>query len=299
MKKTEDKIINASSKYWPMKTFYGNVSPQLERKEKACIRLFPDLRNGFNNESPDFFRMDCMKENLTGYKNPYLNVVKTVDRSLFFKNNESCIDHINMINKVKCKRDMSQNPKILKQLDFSTDINKLENKLHKNSKTNPYMYRTLSSDFVNPEYEKKIKILNGEYLPNHHYFTKNSFNLKKVNENQFINSDNFNIKINEEGKNDENFTNRNLKTETNNKFNHYYNNTISANGFFKDSVLEEGKIAKEEKKVKYNVKVNDLERAFEGNHVSKQNSTTVGFNINSNSSKKYYLIIDVFNFKKI
>ena len=30
---------------------------------------------------------------------------------------------------------------------------------------------------------KKIKNLNGEYLPNHHYITKNSFNMKKINEN--------------------------------------------------------------------------------------------------------------------
>lgn len=290
MKKAEDKIINASSINFPMKTFYGNVSPQRELRDKACIRLFPDLRNGFNNESPDFFRMDSMKENMTGYKNPYLNVVKTLDRSLFYKNNESCIDHINMINKVKCRRDLSQNPKILKQLGFSTDINKLENKLHKESKTNPYMYKTLSSEFNNQEYEKKIKILNGEYLPNHHYLTKNSFNLKKINENQFVNTQSLNNlnninKIIDEEKNEENHLYRNLKSESNKASNHYYNNTICANGFFKNSVFEEKKLTNEDKKPNYKVNVNDMERAIEHNHISKKNSAISGFNTHANTSK--------------
>lgn len=294
MKKSEDKIINASSRGFPMRTFYGNVSPQQETRDKACIRLFPDLRNGFNNESPDFFRMDSMKENMTGYKNPYLNVVKTLDRSLFYKNNESCIDHINMLNKVKCRRDLSQNPKILKQLCFSTDIDKLENKLHKESKTIPYLYKTLSSEFSNPEYEKKIKILNGEYLANHHYATKNSFNLKKVNENQFANSGVSNINANnsdhfiktEEGKKEDSGPNANLignKSESNKNLNHHYNNTISANGFFKKAVFEEAKgnsttNANEDKKLNYNVNLNDMERAIERNHVSNKNATMSVFN---------------------
>ena len=285
MKTTEDKLINASSREFPMKTFYGNVGPQREIKDKACIRLFPDLRNGFNNESPDFFRMDSMKENMTGYKNPYLNVVKTLDRSLFYKNNESCIDHINMINKAKCRRELSQNPKIIKQLCFSTDINKLENKLHKESKTTPYMYKTLSSEFTNPEYENKIKILNNEYLPNHHYLTKNSFNFKKVNENQFFNNNNNNNKIliKEDGKNeDKPETNDDNKNQTNN----YYNNTIGANEFIKISVFEEAKVnshakTNEEKKVIYNVTANDMERAIEKNNLSNKNATMGVFNLHS------------------
>lgn len=291
MKKTEDKIINASSRDFPMKTFYGNVSPQKDIRDKAIIRLFPDLRNGFNNESPDFFRMDSMKENTTGYKNPYLNVVKTVDRSLFYKNNESCIDHINMINKVKCRKELSQNPKVLKQLCFSTDINNLENKLHKESKTNPYMYKTLSSDFNNPEYEKKIKTLNYEYLPNHHYLTKNSFNFKRVNENQFINSGNNIQQINEDAKNEEKL--ESTKNYSSNKMNHYYNNTINPNGFYKNSVFEEAKgnthanANNEEKKINYNVNINDMERAIERNqnHLSNKNSTLGVPNTSSSKNK--------------
>lgn len=192
MKKENDKIINRTSQEFPMKTFYGNINPIKQKEDRPIIKLFPDLRNGFNNESPDFFRMDSMKENVTSYKNPYLNVVKTLDRSLFYKNNTSCIDHINMINKVKSKKELSQNPKILKQLCYSTDINILENNLHKESKIVPYMYRTIKSDFQDEEYSTKIKNLNGEYGFNHHYLTKNSFNMKKVNENQNINNINNN-----------------------------------------------------------------------------------------------------------
>lgn len=190
MKKEKDVIINRTSQEFPMKTFYGNINPVRQKEERPIIKLFPDLRNGFNNESPDFFRMDSMKENETSYKNPYLNVVKTLDRSLFYKNNQSCIDHINMINKVKSKKELSQNPKILKQLCYSTDINILENNLHKESKIIPYMYRTINSDFENPEYYSKVKNLNGEYGINHHYLTKNSFNMKKVNNNQMLNTSN-------------------------------------------------------------------------------------------------------------
>jgi len=287
MKKSEDKIINASSKDFPMKTFYGNISPQKYVRDTACIRLFPDLRNGFNNESPDFFRMDSMKENMTGYKNPFLNVVKTLDRSLFYKNNESCIEHIKMLNKAKSKRELSQNPKILKQLCFSTDINKLENRLHKESKTSPYMYKTLSSEFSNLEYEKKIKMLNGEYLPNHNYITKKSFHIKKVNENQFMN-DSIGIKMNEEGKNEDklgcikNNINTNIISNTNHP---YYNNTVSEKGFIKKSISEEANCnfavnaaANEEKKLNYNVNLNDMERAIERNFLNNKNSTMRVFN---------------------
>ena len=190
LKKENDIIINRTSQEFPMRTFHGNLNPINQKADRPIIKLFPDLRNGFNNESPDFFRMDSMKENETSYKNPYLNVVKTLNRSLFYKNNQSCIDHIKLINKVKSKKDLSQNPKILKQICYSTDINILENNLHKEQKTVPYMYRTIKSDFENPEYAAKVKSLDGEYGLNHHYLTKNSFNMSKVNEKQLINSQN-------------------------------------------------------------------------------------------------------------
>jgi hypothetical protein len=310
MKKTEDKIINASSQNFPMKTFYGNVSPKHEIKEKPSIRLFPDLRNGFNNESPDFFRMDSMKENMTGYKNPYLNVVKTLDRSLFYKNNQSCIEHIDMINKIKSRKEYSQNPKILKQLCYSTDIDKLENKLHKESKITPYLFKTVSSDFSNPEYIKKIKILNGEYTPNHHYFTKGSFDLKKINENQFFCSkeknaingqttDNFlhneNFLINNNNKKNINYENtiknKDKKFINSNKSNLPSNNTVNKNiptndiinidnnsktGYF-DHNLDKDKLAN------YNINLNDMERAIEKNNILNINSNPIESNILPNN----------------
>lgn len=237
--KTDDKIINASSQDFPMKTFYGNISPEQIRRDRPCIKLFPDLRNGFNNESPDFFRMDSMKENMTGYKNPYLNVVKTLDRSLFYKNNQSCIEHINMINKIKSKKELSQNPKIIRQLCYSTDINKLENKLHKESKITPYLFKTISSDFNNNEYSNKIKSLNGEYSPNHHYLLKNSFNIKKIHENQFANTQNiFNGKNNQENSNSD---------------------KLSFNTCYEKNKFNETKA----KINSYNVDINDTERAIE------------------------------------
>ena len=67
MKKEKDLIINRTSQEFPMKTFYGNLNPITQKADRPIIKLFPDLRNGFNNESPDFFRMDSMRENETSY----------------------------------------------------------------------------------------------------------------------------------------------------------------------------------------------------------------------------------------
>jgi hypothetical protein len=195
--KYKNNTINLNSREYPMKTFYGNISPSNQKQKKSTIKLFPNLKNGYNNESPDFFRMDSMRENQTSYKNPYLNTVKTIDRSLFYKNNQTCIKHINLINLAKSKREFSQNTKILKELNYSTDINILENSIHKHSRIIPCRYKNLSSDFDNIDYIENIKILNAEYLPNHHYLTKNSFDLKKINEIQMRNSKGFtNINFN-------------------------------------------------------------------------------------------------------
>jgi hypothetical protein len=258
MKKENDFIINRTSKEFPMKTFYGNINPVNQKAHRPIIKLFPDLRNGFNNESPDFFRMDSMRENETSYKNPYLNVVKTVNRSLFYKNNQSCIDHIKLINKVKSKKELSQNPKILKQICYSTDINILENNLHKESKTVPYMYRTINSNFDDPEYVGIIKTLDKEYGKTHNFILKNSFNMNKVNENQmstYENNNNYNNNNNytfyndryknegsEEKKipHDENDFNINNITNNNPPIQkNFRNTTIAFNKFNKDNINED------------------------------------------------------------
>jgi len=264
MKKENDKIINMTSKEFPMRTFYGNISPQNQKPVKPIIKLYPDLRNGFNNESPDFFRMDSMKENQTSYKNPFLNVVKTCDRSLFYKNNLSCIQHINLINKAKSKRELSQNPKVLKQLNFSTDINILENNLNKDKKIVPYMYKTLSSDFDNMEFLKNIKKLNGEYLPNHHYLTKNSFNMTKINENQLQNSQGFlngndnTGNVQQNNNNNYNNHNREKSQDTMNLENNNNNNSKS---------LEKTSFAFNKENITINE--NDMERGVENNNIFK------------------------------
>jgi hypothetical protein len=226
MKQENNKIINNNSREYPMKTFYGNISPSNQKYKNPSIKLFPDLKHGYNNESPDFFRIDSIIENQTSYKNPYLNKVKTIDRDLYYKNNQTCIKHINLIDLVKSKRELSQNPKLLKKLNYSTDINILENTLHKEKSIVANKYKNLSSDFDNMDYLEKLKILNGEYLPNHHYLTKNSFDIKKINENQYRNS--------------QGFTNINFKQNKN--INDYDNDNVDYN--FKD-------------KDKYNDKDND------------------------------------------
>jgi hypothetical protein len=286
MKKENDFIINRTSKEFPMKTFYGNVNPVNQKPDKPIIKLFPDLRNGFNNESPDFFRMDSMKENETSYKNPYLNVVKTVNRSLYYKNNQSCIEHIKLINKVKSKRELSQNPKILKQICYSTDINILENNLHKESKTTPYMYRTINCNFEDKDFVKKIKTLNGEYLNNHSFIIKNCFDMKKINENQISNNDinidytknhnnnNYDYGKNEGYKNEGNLNLEKMQLEENQNHNHIHNQNQNQNKpqGFRNTVFAFNKFNIKE------IKEDDMERGVEKN-------ININYNLNMNNNK--------------
>jgi len=82
--------------------------------QKPATKFLYHLRNSFNNESPDFLRLDVLKENPKGYKNPYLDEVIPIDRNNYFKELNHTRDHINLINKIKSNRELSQDIKYLK-----------------------------------------------------------------------------------------------------------------------------------------------------------------------------------------
>ena len=62
------------------------------------------------------FRLDSMIENRNGYNNPFLDEVIKVDRSEEFKKMDFNRQQINLIDKIKSRREFSQNPKILRYI---------------------------------------------------------------------------------------------------------------------------------------------------------------------------------------
>ena len=60
--------INSVSPDFPLAFKYSNISPIKTKPEKVTIKMFPEIKNGYNNESPDFLLIDSMKENKSTYK---------------------------------------------------------------------------------------------------------------------------------------------------------------------------------------------------------------------------------------
>ena len=90
--------------------------------KKPLTRNILNMQNLFNNEVPDVFRLKTMKENNSGYNNPYLSEVIKFDRSEQLKKINSTRDQVKLIDYIKSKRELSQNPKILRYIRTEYDM---------------------------------------------------------------------------------------------------------------------------------------------------------------------------------
>lgn len=165
-------IINSVSYDFPFKIKNEvrlNSPPQTKTSKH-----FRDLRNSFNNESPDFFRLDAMKENPKGYKNPFLEEVIPVDRRFFLKELDKTREHINLIDKIKMRKDWSQDSHYLKLVKGKNDRD-LMNKRLNIIKDKPVDNKNYIPFTENDEkYVEKLNELTN-YSPRHHYLVKNTF----------------------------------------------------------------------------------------------------------------------------
>ena len=87
--------------------------------------------NCYNNESPEFFRLESMVQNKKGYNNPFLDEVIKVDRSEEFKKLDKTKERIKLIDQIKSNRKYSQNPNILKYIKSDFDV-QMQEKREKN-----------------------------------------------------------------------------------------------------------------------------------------------------------------------
>jgi hypothetical protein len=166
-------ILNSVSYDFPFK-IKSEVRLSSPPPQKPPTKFFYDLRNSFNNESPDFFRLDAMKENPLGYKNPFLEEVIQVDRRYYLKELEKTREHINIIDKIKTRRDWSQDTNYLKLVKGKNDRDLMNKRLNiKNDKI------VTEKNFIpfpetDDRYHNKLKQLNS-YSPKHNYNVKNTF----------------------------------------------------------------------------------------------------------------------------
>lgn len=177
--------LNAVSQDFPLKTSFSNVSPY-KTIQKAGIKIFKDIKNGFNNEIPEFFRLDSMKENPSYYKNPFLDEVIKEDRSDFLKSYEKNRDQLKLIEKIKSRREYSQDSKILKFIQSSTDLeiarkrDMIKQERNKSTKSLIPCLR-LSADEDPQKYMKKLKTLNDNYTPKIQFPIKNQLTFDYMN----------------------------------------------------------------------------------------------------------------------
>jgi hypothetical protein len=165
-------ILNSVSYDFPFKikgeARLPNPSPQ-----KPPTKFFYDLRNSFNNESPDFFRLDAMKENPKGYKNPFLDEVIPVDRRSFLKELHKTKEHINLIDKIKMRRDWSQDSNYLKLVKGKSARDLMNKRLNIKNDIIISDKNFLQYTEGDERYQDKLKLLNN-YSPKHNFNVKNS-----------------------------------------------------------------------------------------------------------------------------
>lgn len=175
--------INASSQDFPLVSLYGNKSPHHNKQEKSSKLQYP--LNCFNNESPEFFRLDSMKENKIGYRNPFLDEVIKVDRCEAFKKMEQNRDQLKLIEKIKSRREFSQDPTVLKYIRSSDEREMQE-------KRDRVLFERNNKIAFNPGYEitqengdkfsEKLATLNYAYSPKIGYKIKSKLSLDNLEE---------------------------------------------------------------------------------------------------------------------
>jgi hypothetical protein len=190
---------NAISEDFPLpKAKYENI---FIPTEKPIIHIKKDEygKNCYNNESPDFFRLDTMTENKNGYKNPYLDEVISFDRNENFKKMDFNRNQIKLIDFIKSRREYSQNPKILKYIRTDFDIT-MQEKRERNLKerlepkvinkytitegNDPERYNTLLTKIndVQPKLPVKLKnsLIFDDMQPLNKSYNINGLNKKKL-----------------------------------------------------------------------------------------------------------------------
>lgn len=156
---------NATSIDFPLYTQYGNKAPSTS---KQLYTYLPKVRiscvHEYNNETPDFFRLDSMVKSTHRYNNPFLNEVINVDRNESFKSLEKSKSQIYYINKLKSSRNLSQNPVLLQKIQNET--NKQQLKAHngsKSTKASPQNLFELQS--TDDKFKEKLRALHYLYSP--------------------------------------------------------------------------------------------------------------------------------------
>lgn len=168
--------INCISQEFSLKSQHCNKSPFKPKEYKSSLKLFKDLKNGYNNESPDFFRVDSMRENNFSYRNPHLNEVISDKRNSFYNDLRQTQEQIKYIENLKTNRELSQNPNVNK---FITG-NELE--LYGKQKRTHYMSNKNIKITLDTENEK-MKHFKSEYSPKLNYSLKHKI-LKENNRSQ-------------------------------------------------------------------------------------------------------------------
>jgi hypothetical protein len=184
-------MTNATSQDFPLRSKFGNLIPSHIKENRTGLKIFADKKNGYNNECPDFLKIDCLKEVKLSYKNPFLDDVKNEDRSIYLKNTNKIKEQIELIDKLKTKKEYSQNPNYLKLISSSNDINILrkrdslnnfdssgfENNNVDTSNSQHKIFYSLKKSYDPESYRKKIKTLDGQYSPKIYFGIKNSLQL--------------------------------------------------------------------------------------------------------------------------
>jgi hypothetical protein len=172
--------FNSLSYDFPLSSGHSFRAERPGRREysKQCN----ELRNSYNNESPDFFRLDAMKENAKMYKNPYLSEVIKFDRNEFYKETDKTKQHINFIDAIKQKRDWSQNANYLKMVKGCNDRDVIEKR--NKVKTDPYVPKEnyLGLEDTSQQYKDTLKHLHINYSPKHHIMVKKTLDLTQPSE---------------------------------------------------------------------------------------------------------------------
>lgn len=178
--------INAISQEFPLASLHANRNPVKNKEDKPTLRIFTNIKNGFNNESPDFFKIDSMQENKHTYKNPFLGEVLQEDRNLFLKNLSKTREQIvHTIDVLKSNRDYSQNPQYLKSVKSSFDFDLISKrnqiKLAREKYASEEKNSPIKIDKSNDKdlYKETIKKLHHDYSPKHHYLVKKSLDFNQ------------------------------------------------------------------------------------------------------------------------
>jgi len=182
--------INSVSPDFPLAFNYSNISPIKAKPEKVTMKMFPEIKNGYNNESPDFLLIDSMKENKSTYKNRFLGDVIKEDRNAFLKNLRIARNSIKMIDTLKTRKEYSQDIRYLKCIASLDDLNLMNQRQQINTRQNinnlkePNVFFKLDKENQPENLKEKLKKIHYEYTPKHNYRFKHCLDMNSLDNNE-------------------------------------------------------------------------------------------------------------------